>query len=445
MSTPKTISSADPVSPATERMLGLSDALFGIAITFLALDFGSEMPASVDQVDGYLLEHIPEYLAYVFSFLVVGFQWWRHHLVFRFIKKRTDALLLLNTTLLAFVALTPFGTEVLGHGISSPICLTFFAGLMFCIGMLLWIIWEYAVRNQLTIPDLDRKVAVHMRIQLLVMPGCFLLIMGSSILANTMGWHHDGLGLLLLLVLLSVLASKLFPSPSVGVIEREIESAQNVDQAKAERSMLVRMQKGTRSERLTVFTDGIFAVAFTILALRLSPPRDALSTGSDLMTMVSANSAALFAYFITFYVLSEQWMRHLRLFDRKVFADTGMLWINLVLLMFVAFMPFATELTTDPGGRTAILLYLSVLTAATFTQMAMEIYAAIRLASPGASMSDSQIRNTLAHRWGVSLILLLALTLAITLPTPEIGLFALLLFVGLDPVCHLIARLARKR
>ena len=81
-------------------MLGLSDALFGIATTFLALDFGSEMPASVDQVDGYLLKHIPEYLAYVFSFLVVGFQWWRHHLVFRFIKKRTNALLLLNTTLL---------------------------------------------------------------------------------------------------------------------------------------------------------------------------------------------------------------------------------------------------------------------------------------------------------------------------------------------------------
>ena len=46
MSTTRTISSVDPVSPATERMLGLSDALFGIAITFLALDFGSEVPKS---------------------------------------------------------------------------------------------------------------------------------------------------------------------------------------------------------------------------------------------------------------------------------------------------------------------------------------------------------------------------------------------------------------
>ena len=420
-------------------MLGLSDALFGIAITFLALDFGSKMPDSVAEVDDYLLDHISEYLAYVFSFLVVGFQWWRHHLVFRFIKQRNDVLLLLNTTLLAFVALTPFGTVVLGNGIGSPICLAFFAGLMVCIGVLLWIIWEYALRHQLTIPDLDRKVAVHMRIQLLVMPGCFLLIMGSATLAGTMGWHHDGLGLLLLLVLLSVLASKFFPSPSVGVIEREIESARDVDRKKAERSMLDRLRSGTRSERLTVFTDGIFAVALTILALRLSPPHDALSSGSDLMTMVSANSAALFSYFITFYVLSEQWMRHVRLFDRNVLADTGMLWINLVLLMFVAFMPFATELTTDPGGRTAVLLYLCVLTTATLTQMAMEIYAGNRIASPKGPTDDALVLNLRVRRWGVILVLMLCLTLGITMPTPETGLYALLLFPGLDPLSRLIA------
>ena len=120
----------------------------------------------------------------VFAFLVVGFQWWRHHLVFRFIKDRSDGLVVLNTALLAFVALTPFGTVVLGNDIGSPVSLAFFAGLMFCIGMLLLATWEYAVHRGLTIPSLDRTVAVHMRIQLMVMPGCFLLIMGSAILAE---------------------------------------------------------------------------------------------------------------------------------------------------------------------------------------------------------------------------------------------------------------------
>ena len=44
----------DPVSAPTERMLGLSDALFGIAITFLALDFGAEPPTAAEDIGGYL-------------------------------------------------------------------------------------------------------------------------------------------------------------------------------------------------------------------------------------------------------------------------------------------------------------------------------------------------------------------------------------------------------
>ena len=46
------ISSADPVSPPTERMLGLSDALFGIAITFPALDFGADPPTAAEDATG---------------------------------------------------------------------------------------------------------------------------------------------------------------------------------------------------------------------------------------------------------------------------------------------------------------------------------------------------------------------------------------------------------
>lgn len=426
-------------------MLGLSDALFGIAITLLALDFGSEVPGSVDEVNGYLWKNLSGYLAYVFAFLVVGFQWWRHHWVFRFIKQRTDMLLLLNTTLLSFVALMPYGMQVLGEGVSSPVCLAFFSGLMFCIGTLLWIIWEYAVRRQLTIPNLDKGIVSHMRGQLMLMPGSFLIIMGLAILAGMMGWRHDGLGFILLLVLLCPLVSKFFRSPSTGIIEREIETAEETIGVQAEGSVISRLRDGARSERLTVFTDGVFAVALTIMALRLRLPHDALETGGDLLAMVSANSAALIAYFITFYVLSNQWMRHVRLFDRQIIVDTGMLWINLVLLMFVAFMPFATELTTEPGGRTAVIMYLSVLSAATLTQMLMEIYAVRDMPTEEFERDDAHRRSRLVHRLGVLIILAVAMTLGLTMPLPESGLYALILFAVLDPICRFLAPLPKTK
>lgn len=439
MSDHRTVSTTDPVSPATERMLGLSDALFGIAITFLALDFGSEVPGSTDEVDGYLLDHVPQYLAYAFAFLVVGFQWWKHHWVFRFIKKRTDTLVLLNSTLLALVALTPFGMEVLGQDISGPVSLSLFAGLMVCIGTMLWVLWEYAVRHRLTIPDLDRRIVLHMRISLLVMPGSFLLIMFMAVTAELMDWHHDGLGLLLLLVLLGGLASQRFRAPSIGIIEREVGGDPDIHGPREKRNVVKRIRDGSRSERLTVLTDGVFAVAFTIMALRLAPPQAAIRTGSDLLATASTNAPALIAYFITFYVLSAQWTRHVRLFDQNVLADTYLLWMNLVLLMFVAFMPFATDLTTQPGGRTAVMLYLVVLSATTITQMGMEIYAGRRSISAALDFDDARRRHLLVRRTGVVVILVLAMTLAIAMPVPEWGLYALMLFTVLDPIARRFA------
>ena len=101
-------------------------------------------------------------------------------------------------------------------------------------------------------------------------------------------------------------------------------------------------------------------------------------------------------------------MQHFPDDDREVLADTRMMWLNLVLLMFVAFMPFATELTTQPGGRTAILLYLSVLSAATLTQMVMEIQGRRQTSRDSLPEDPASMRNIRARRIGVILILIVS-------------------------------------
>ena len=153
--------------------------------------------------------------------------------------------------------------------------------------------------------------------------------------------------------------------------------------------------------------------------------------------MYSANSAALMAYVISFYVLAQQWIRHVQLFDRDIVADTRILWLNLVLLMFIAFMPFVG---TDrrPGGRTAVILYLAILSGAMVTEVVMSA-ARTRNAPTTIDRDPSMIR----YRWMIRIvalaILALALVLAATLPTPETGLYALLLFTIIDPICRRIS------
>ena len=80
------LSSISTTNDETERLLGFSDAVFAIAMTFLALDLGA-VPDDVGRPGGpttvdFLHENIPDYVVYFGTFLVVGFLWWRHHLMF---------------------------------------------------------------------------------------------------------------------------------------------------------------------------------------------------------------------------------------------------------------------------------------------------------------------------------------------------------------------------
>ena len=440
-------SGTEPVVPPTERMLGLSDALFGIAITFLALDFGADPPEAAGELGGYLRGNLPDYVAYVSTFLLVGFQWWRHHELFRFVKRRTETLLLLNATLLGFVALVPFGMQALGRNGGSPVSLAVFAGLMTCIGGLLLAIWEYAVRKDLVIRGLERPLVVRMRIQLLIMPGAFLAAMLAAVFMGFLDRPHAGSWILLATIALIVSANLLVPrpaatrdvTPDATPDAEEPGTNEPVETPPRRTSLLATIRDGSRSQRLTVFTDGIFAVALTIMALRLTPPHQPLETTADLAAMYSANSAALMAYVISFYVLAQQWIRHVQLFDRDIVADTTILWLNLVLLMFVAFMPFVTELIAAPGGRTAVLLYLAILSGAMVTEILMGACAQTRQVPTTVERDPSTTR----YRWMVRIaalaILALALVLAATTPTPETGLYALLLFTVIDPVCRRIS------
>ncbi len=431
----------DPVSAPTERMLGLSDALFGIAITFLALDFGAEPPTAAEDVGGYLQANLSKYLVYAFTFLLVGFQWWRHHKIFRFVKRRNDGLLLINSLLLAFVALVPFGMQVLGRNGGSPVSLVLFAGMMACIGGLLSILWEYAVRRNLLIPELDPSIIRHVRIELLIMPTSFLLVVAGALLIDLPQGPLGGFGFLLLTVVGGVIATGFLAHPPSSMVVEHVDTTPAPGSAACRPGLLGRIRDGSGSERLKIFTDGVFAVALTIMALRLTPTQRPLTTGSDLLAMLSANSPALVAYFISFYVITQQWIRHVHLFDRDIVVDTRILWLNLVLLMLVAFMPFATELIAQPGGRTAVLLYLAILTGATATETSLAIDTRRLDRIMGVADEPARVKRRRVESCLSMGILAIALMLAATAPAPEAGLYALLLFTIMDPVCRRVAPL----
>jgi uncharacterized membrane protein len=104
--------------------------------------------------------------------------------------------------------------------------------------------------------------------------------------------------------------------------------------------------------RLLTLSDGIFAIAMTLLALDLQVP-DVGSHPTDraLRHALAANSNSYWAFLLTFYVIARYWTRHRRLMRSVTTAHPILIRDTLMLLLLVAVMPFPASLLGRYGGE----------------------------------------------------------------------------------------------
>ncbi len=105
--------------------------------------------------------------------------------------------------------------------------------------------------------------------------------------------------------------------------------------------------------RIEALTDGIFAFAMTLLVLSLSLP-DALPglANLKLQDVLVGQAHKFYNYALSFVLLAVFWIAHHQQFHWIKRTDYRLLWINIFLLMFVALMPFSTDVVGDFGGQT---------------------------------------------------------------------------------------------
>jgi uncharacterized membrane protein len=93
--------------------------------------------------------------------------------------------------------------------------------------------------------------------------------------------------------------------------------------------------------RLEAFSDGIMAVAITLLALDLTVPRPGQT---PLLTQLGNDWPQFAAYLVSFFTIGIIWVNHHARVVQIAVVDRTLLFINLVLLMFVVLIPFATAM-----------------------------------------------------------------------------------------------------
>lgn len=110
--------------------------------------------------------------------------------------------------------------------------------------------------------------------------------------------------------------------------------------------------------RVVAFSDGVIAIAITLLVLEIHPPHDTRRLAHGLAELWPS----YLAYVVTFMLIGQVWANHHIMFDHIRSADRMVLFLNTVLLMDIAFLPFAASVLAEAfreghGERTAVVLH----------------------------------------------------------------------------------------
>ena len=100
--------------------------------------------------------------------------------------------------------------------------------------------------------------------------------------------------------------------------------------------------------RLEAFTDGVFAIAATLLVLDLTAHRlGDIDSDAELWAALAGMGELFLNFALSFLLLCLLWMVHVRQFEYIARVDTTLMWLNNLRLLFIVLVPFATGLTTE--------------------------------------------------------------------------------------------------
>ncbi len=176
-------------------------------------------------------------------------------------------------------------------------------------------------------------------------------------------------------------------------------------------------------ERLVFFSDAVFAIAITLLIIEIHPPELGGSTAEALTALVDL-APKFFSFVLSFLVIGRFWIGHHSAFAAVARFSPRMLWPNLMLLMAIAAMPFASAFLGENLGQLVPTLVYNGFLLLTAILSARLIALAT---SPEFARTDFLDRDRLIMRSrGVGVIFGAALAFAATFLTPIFSQVALI-------------------
>lgn len=194
-------------------------------------------------------------------------------------------------------------------------------------------------------------------------------------------------------------------------------------------------------DRLVNFSDATVAIAITLLILPLVDASPEV-VKQGLGPYFQENFWQLLAFAISFVVIARFWMVHHQVFGWADGYTDGLLWLNVLWLASIVFIPFTANVLSDSGGAHPEIyaLYIGNLL---LTTLAMQFMELMIVRTPGMMRPDAVGSSDLLRGWTFAILMSVALVLAVVFPGP--GMLWLLILLLSRPLHPVLGRLFTRR
>lgn len=166
--------------------------------------------------------------------------------------------------------------------------------------------------------------------------------------------------------------------------------------------------------RLVSFSDGIFAIAITLLVFNLKIPEIPAGNHDRLFSTIMAMVPRFITYFMSFLLIAVFWFIHHHMFHHIHRIDDIFIWINVLYLLGISFLPFPSALLgAYPDETSALVFYICSMSFVGFMLMSMWGYASYHHRLIDKELPRTAIRYYFMRGLCSQLVFLITIVLAL--------------------------------
>lgn len=185
------------------------------------------------------------------------------------------------------------------------------------------------------------------------------------------------------------------------------------------------IKKEFQLERMILFSDAVFAIVITLMAIEIKIPEGIELTTENLSHELIHLLPTLLAYIVSFIFIGSIWYQHLKMFSLLKDYDKGLVIRNMGLLFFIGLFPFsATLITRAKGQMVPFFMYLFMILFCVIAQYILYHYIVVKKPSIRLNTDLSEHKLELHKRKvaviGFSSAAILIMLTYLLIPQPEL-------------------------